>query len=207
VPQVAAQVIGNDSAIAIGGMQGHFELHVFVPCWHQPAVVIKLLASASAAPRRECVAGIARIARQWRELCGADSVRPANRPQSHIGTTRRARSSKGCCVRPSLREVAREEGVLRDVSTMALDSARWPIRTLISDTAADSPLCGSILGTVGCAGWPGRASTAFSSVMPEERAGVLTTASASGRSLKQILSSSSRQVSIVSFRVLGGMAG
>src|SRR5438105_12275699 len=31
VTQVAAQVIGNDQAIAIGGMQGHFELNVFVP--------------------------------------------------------------------------------------------------------------------------------------------------------------------------------
>src|SRR5262249_48854692 len=31
VTQVAAQVIGNDAAIAIGGMQGHFELNVFVP--------------------------------------------------------------------------------------------------------------------------------------------------------------------------------
>src|SRR5207244_11555566 len=28
VTQVAAQVIGNDAAIAIGAMQGHFELHV-----------------------------------------------------------------------------------------------------------------------------------------------------------------------------------
>ena len=32
VTQVAAQVIGNDTAITIGGMQGHFELNVFVPC-------------------------------------------------------------------------------------------------------------------------------------------------------------------------------
>src|SRR5438445_4000576 len=31
VTQVAAQVIGNDTAIAVSGMQGHFELNVFVP--------------------------------------------------------------------------------------------------------------------------------------------------------------------------------
>ena len=31
VTQVAAQVIGNDAAITVGGMQGHFELNVFVP--------------------------------------------------------------------------------------------------------------------------------------------------------------------------------
>ena len=31
VTQVAAQVIGNDAAITVGGLQGHFELNVFVP--------------------------------------------------------------------------------------------------------------------------------------------------------------------------------
>ena len=31
VTQVAAQVIGNDAAITIGGMNGHFELNVYVP--------------------------------------------------------------------------------------------------------------------------------------------------------------------------------
>ena len=31
VTQVAAQVIGNDQAITVGGLQGHFELNVFVP--------------------------------------------------------------------------------------------------------------------------------------------------------------------------------
>ncbi|HEY8237395.1 MAG TPA: class II fumarate hydratase, partial [Gaiellaceae bacterium] len=31
VTQVSAQVIGNDTAITVGGLQGHFELNVFVP--------------------------------------------------------------------------------------------------------------------------------------------------------------------------------
>src|SRR5207237_6140612 len=31
VTQVAAEVIGNDTAIAVGGMQRHFELNVLVP--------------------------------------------------------------------------------------------------------------------------------------------------------------------------------
>ena len=31
VTQVAAQVIGNDTAITIGGMGGHFELNVYIP--------------------------------------------------------------------------------------------------------------------------------------------------------------------------------
>src|SRR5579862_5412468 len=48
VTQVAAQVIGNDAAIAIGGMQGHFELNVFVPLLARNIIdSVKLLTSAS----------------------------------------------------------------------------------------------------------------------------------------------------------------
>ena len=54
VTQVAAQVIGNDAAIAIGGMQGHFELNVFVPLMARNLLQsIKLLASPEPSPRRE----------------------------------------------------------------------------------------------------------------------------------------------------------
>ena len=38
---VCAQVIGNDTAISIGGMQGHFELNVF-----KPVIIYNLLMSA-----------------------------------------------------------------------------------------------------------------------------------------------------------------
>src|SRR5262249_2489729 len=48
VTQVAAQVIGNDTAITVGGLQGHFELNVFVPLLARNLLdSIKLLASAS----------------------------------------------------------------------------------------------------------------------------------------------------------------
>src|SRR6185369_8337761 len=48
VTQVAAQVIGNDAAITIGGMQGHFELNVFVPLLARNILdSVKLLAAAS----------------------------------------------------------------------------------------------------------------------------------------------------------------
>ena len=54
VTQVAAQVIGNDAAITVGGMQGHFELNVFVPLMARNLLEsIALLASASRAARRE----------------------------------------------------------------------------------------------------------------------------------------------------------
>ncbi len=38
---VCAQVIGNDAAIAVGGMQGHFQLNVF-----KPVMIANLLQSA-----------------------------------------------------------------------------------------------------------------------------------------------------------------
>src|SRR5262247_2849899 len=59
VTQVAAQVIGNDAAIAIGGMQGHFELNVFVPLMARNLLgSIGLLASASRLLAEKCVDGI-----------------------------------------------------------------------------------------------------------------------------------------------------
>src|SRR3954449_3259825 len=59
VTQVAAQVIGNDQAIAIGGMQAHFELNVFVPLMAKNILVsITLLASASRLFAEKCVDGI-----------------------------------------------------------------------------------------------------------------------------------------------------
>ena len=59
VTQVAAQVIGNDQAIAVGGMQGHFELNVFVPLLARNLLQsIKLLAAACRLLDEKCVAGI-----------------------------------------------------------------------------------------------------------------------------------------------------
>ena len=59
VTQVAAQVIGNDTAITVGGMQGHFELNVFVPLLARNILdSVKLLASASRLFAEKCVDGI-----------------------------------------------------------------------------------------------------------------------------------------------------
>ena len=63
VTQVAAQVIGNDAAIAIGGMQGHFELNVFVPLMARNLLQsIKLLASACRLLEEKCVRASRRTA-------------------------------------------------------------------------------------------------------------------------------------------------
>src|SRR5207245_7619116 len=59
VTQVAAQVIGNDAAITVGGLQGHFELNVFVPLLARNLLdSIKLLASASRLFAERCVEGV-----------------------------------------------------------------------------------------------------------------------------------------------------
>ena len=67
VLQVAAQVIGNDTAITIGGMQGNFELNVRIPL-----LARNLLASIHCSrPRRACSRtgasrGSSRTCRAWR---------------------------------------------------------------------------------------------------------------------------------------------
>ena len=76
VTQVAAQVIGNDQAITVGGMQGHFELNVFVPLLARNLLdSIKLLASAVAPVRREVRRRDRGQPRDLRALRGADALR------------------------------------------------------------------------------------------------------------------------------------
>ncbi len=49
-------MIGNDQAITVGGLQGHFELNVFVPLLARNLLdSIKLLASASRLFAEKCV--------------------------------------------------------------------------------------------------------------------------------------------------------
>src|SRR5947207_5570952 len=59
VLQVSAQVIGNDTAITIGGMQGQFELNVRVPLIARNLLQsIEILSGASLALAEKCVDGI-----------------------------------------------------------------------------------------------------------------------------------------------------
>ncbi len=59
VLQVSAQVIGNDAAITIGGMQGQFELNVRIPLIARNLLQsLQLLTSTSRALAEKCVDGI-----------------------------------------------------------------------------------------------------------------------------------------------------
>lgn len=59
VCQVAAQVIGNDAAIAIGGQSGNFEINVMMPvCAYNLLQSIDLLAAAARNLDAQCVRGL-----------------------------------------------------------------------------------------------------------------------------------------------------
>jgi len=122
VTQVAAQVIGNDTAIAVGGMQGHFELNVFVPLLARNLLQsIKLLASGSRLLAERCVAGI-EANRENCERYAELTLSAATALNPYIGYDRateivKAAASSG---RP-LREVAREAGVDEETLDKALD--------------------------------------------------------------------------------------
>ena len=75
VTQVAAQVIGNDAAITIGGMNGHFELNVYIPLMARNLLQsIGLLGERIAAPGREVRRRDRGEPGAVRELCGADAL-------------------------------------------------------------------------------------------------------------------------------------
>ena len=95
VTQVAAQVIGNDVAITVGGMQGHFELNVFVPLLARNILdSVKLLASASrGSSPRSASTGSRRSARTPSTTPSSRS-RPPPRSTRTSATTARARSSR-----------------------------------------------------------------------------------------------------------------
>jgi len=122
VAQVAAQVIGNDQAITVGGLQGQFELNVFVPMMARNLLdSIKLLASASRLLAETCVAGI-EANREQCERYAELTLSAATALNPHIGYDKAAEIVKRAAASGrSLREVAREEGVDDATLDAALD--------------------------------------------------------------------------------------
>src|SRR3954464_10117356 len=122
VLQVGAQVIGNDTAIAIGGLQGQFELNVRIPLMARNLLQsIHLLTSASRLLAEKCVDGIqANLEGCERSAEGTLAVATALNP--FIGYDRAAEivkdASKSC---RTLREVARDHGVDEETLDKALD--------------------------------------------------------------------------------------
>jgi fumarate hydratase class II len=122
VLQVAAQVIGNDTAVTIGGMQGQFELNVRIPLIARNLLEsIRLLASASRALKEKCVDGIeANLPGCQASAEGTLAVATALNP--YIGYDRAAEIVKDASSSGrTLREVAREHGVDEETLDKALD--------------------------------------------------------------------------------------
>jgi fumarate hydratase, class II len=122
VTQVAAQVIGNDVAITVGGMQGHFELNVFVPVIARNVLdSIRLLAAASRELAEKCVDGI-EANRENCERYAELTLSAATALNPYIGYDKATEIVKEAAAtgRP-LREIAHEAGVDEETLDKALD--------------------------------------------------------------------------------------
>jgi fumarate hydratase class II len=125
VTQVAAQVIGNDAAITIGGMNGHFELNVYVPLIARNLLdSIRLLSSASRLLAEKCVDGI-EANREQAEHYAELTLSAATALNPYIGYDKASEIVKEAAASGrSLREVAKEKGVADTVLDEALDYRR-----------------------------------------------------------------------------------
>jgi fumarate hydratase, class II len=122
VTQVGAQVIGNDQAITVGGLQGHLELNVFIPLIARNLLQsIALLASASRLLAEKCVDGI-EANREACERYAELTLSAATALNPHVGYDKATEIVKEAAAsgRP-LREVAREAGVPEDTLDSVLD--------------------------------------------------------------------------------------
>jgi fumarate hydratase class II len=122
VTQVAAQVIGNDTTITVGGMQGHFELNVFVPLLARNILdSVKLLASACRLFAEKCVDGI-EANRENAEHYAELTLSAATALNPYIGYDLATEIVKeAAATGRSLRDIAREKGVEDSVLDKALD--------------------------------------------------------------------------------------
>jgi fumarate hydratase, class II len=122
VLQVSGQVIGNDTAITIGGMQGQFELNVRIPLIARNLLEsIRLLAATARAFKEKCVDGLeANLEGCERSAEGTLAVATALNP--YIGYDKAAEIVKAAAASGgTLREVAREHGVDDATLDQALD--------------------------------------------------------------------------------------
>jgi len=112
---VCAQVMGNDAAVAVAGMQGHWQLNVFMPMIASNVLQsARLLGDACASFERHCVAGIAADNNMISQHLDA-SLMLVTALSPHIGYHRSAEIARCAYERNlSLREAALELGYLTD---------------------------------------------------------------------------------------------
>ena len=125
VLQVSAQVIGNDAAITVGGLQGQFELNVRIPLIARNLLQsISLLANTSRLFAEKCVDGIeANLA--GCERSAESTLATATALNPYIGYDKGAEIVKEATASGrTVREVALEQGVEESVLAEALDLRR-----------------------------------------------------------------------------------
>jgi fumarate hydratase class II len=113
--QVAAQVIGNDAAVAFAGSQGNFELNVFVPVMARNLLEsIRILAAACRAFATKAVAGIEANVERMRAYAEASpSIGTSLNP--YIGYEKAAEVIKESTrTGRSIREIVKERGLMTD---------------------------------------------------------------------------------------------
>ncbi|MDQ6836136.1 MAG: class II fumarate hydratase [Actinomycetota bacterium] len=122
VLQVCAQIIGNDAAITIGGLQGNFELNVRVPLLARNLLEsIRLLASTSRAFAEKCVEGI-QANEEGCHRSAESTLAAATALNPYIGYDKGAEIVKEAATSGRmLREVASEHGVDEQTYEKAMD--------------------------------------------------------------------------------------
>jgi fumarate hydratase class II len=122
VLQVAAQVIGNDTAITIGGMQGQFELNVRIPLIARNLLhSIRILSSASTLLAEKCVDGLEAV-RDANERHAESTPAIATALNPYIGYDKATEIVKeSVASKRTIREVALEKGVDEATLDEALD--------------------------------------------------------------------------------------
>jgi len=125
VLQVAAQVIGNDTAVTIGGMQGQFELNVRVPLIARNLLQsIHLLSTASTALAEKVVDGVT-VNRDGTDRSAAATLAVATALNEHIGYDKATTIvQKAAKTGRMLRDVALEEGVDAELYDSVVDLRR-----------------------------------------------------------------------------------
>ena len=113
VIQVAAQVVGNDTTITLGGQAGNFELNVMLPVIaYNLLQSIHLLTSAANVFAEKCIDGISANT----ERCAANIEQSLARVTSlvpHIGDDRAASIAKKAYESgKTIREIAMEEKIM-----------------------------------------------------------------------------------------------
>jgi fumarate hydratase, class II len=115
VTQVAAQVIGNDAAVAVGGLSGAFELNVYIPMMARNILEsFKLLTNVSTLFAERCISGLKANEERLRELAESSPsiVTPLN---SAIGYDEAAAVAKQALKeRKTIRQTVIDRGLIGD---------------------------------------------------------------------------------------------